>query len=112
MENQTPATYALALADRDRLPWVVAVRGGTIRLYSTATSGAAGQRGRTETFVELNLPLLPSERAGYLQLLFSAATLADGGSIERIRQASSIYTRTVVRLSQYRKCAGAPLRLG
>jgi hypothetical protein len=91
-ENQTPATYALAHADRDRLPWVVAVRGGTIRLYSTATSGAAGQRGRTETFVELNLPLLPSEKAGYLHVLFSAEALADGGSIEEIRQASSIYT--------------------
>jgi hypothetical protein len=79
-------------ADWDRLPWVVAVRGGVIRLYSTATSGAAGQRGRTETFVEFNLPLLPSERAGYLHVLFSAKALADGGSIEEIREASSIYT--------------------
>jgi hypothetical protein len=90
-ENQTPATYALAHADRDRLPWVVAVRGGTIRLYSTSTSGAAGQRGRTETFVELNLPLLRSEQAGYLALLFSADALADGGSIGEIQQASGIY---------------------
>jgi hypothetical protein len=89
-ENQTPATYALAHADRDRLPWVVAVRGGTIRLYSTSTSGAAGQRGRTETFVELNLPLLPSAQAGYLDLLFSAESLAEG-KIGEIRQASSIY---------------------
>ena len=94
-ENQTPATYALVHAERDRLPWVVAVRGGTIRLYSTATSGAAGQRGRTETFVELDLPLLPSAEAGYLHLLFSAAALADGGSIEQIRQASSIYTSSL-----------------
>ena len=38
-ENQTPATYALAHADRNRLPGVVAVRGGMISLYSTATSG-------------------------------------------------------------------------
>ena len=29
-ENQTPVTYALAQADRDNLPWVVAVRSGTI----------------------------------------------------------------------------------
>jgi hypothetical protein len=90
-ENQTPATYALAHTDRDRLPWVVAVRGGTIRLYSTSASGAAGQRGRTETFVELNLPLLPSGQAGYLGLLFSAESLAEG-KIGEIRQASSIYT--------------------
>ncbi len=90
--NQTPATYALYHAERDRLPWVVAVRGGVIRLYSSSTSGAAGQRGRTETFVELNLPLLPSDRAGYLHLLFSDEALADGGSMDEIRQASSIYT--------------------
>ena len=54
-ENQTPVTYGLTHADRDNLPWVVAVRGGVIRLHSTSTSGAAGQRGRAETFVELNL---------------------------------------------------------
>lgn len=63
-----------------------------IRLYSASTSGSAGQRGRTETFVELNLPLLPTESAGYPHLLFSAEALADGGSIEEIRQASSIYS--------------------
>ena len=90
-ENQTPVTYALSHADRDNLPWVVAERGGTIRLYSTSTSGAAGQRGRAETFVELNLPLLPSEKAGYLQLLFSSSALAEGGTISEIQQASSDY---------------------
>ena len=90
-ENQTPVTYALSHADRDNLPWVVAVRGGTIRLYSTSTSGAAGQRGRAETFVELNLPLLPSERAGYLQLLFSSSALGERGTIAEIQRASSDY---------------------
>ena len=90
-ENQTPVTYALSHADRDNLPWVVAVRSGTIRLYSTSTSGAAGQRGRAETFVELNLPLLPSEKAGYLELLFSSTALADGGTMSEIQQASSDY---------------------
>lgn len=90
-ENQTPVSYALAHADRDNLPWVVAVRSGTIRLYSTATSGAAGQRGRTETFVQLNLPLLPSDRAGYLILLFSSDALAEESTFSEIQQASSIY---------------------
>ena len=90
-ENQTPVTYALFHADQDNLPWVVAVRGGTIRLYSTSTSGAAGQRGRAETFVELNLPLLPSEQAGYLQLLFSSSALAEDGTFSQIQRASSDY---------------------
>jgi len=70
-ENQTPVSYALYHADRDNIPWVLAERSGTVRLYSTSTSGAAGQRGRTETFVELNLPLLPTDQAGYLDLLLA-----------------------------------------
>ncbi|WP_143527321.1 Eco57I restriction-modification methylase domain-containing protein [Rubrobacter xylanophilus] len=91
-ENQTPVTYALAHADRDNIPWVVAERSGVLRLYSTSTSGAPGQRGRAETFVELNLPLLPSDQAGYLDLLFSSRALAEDGTISQIQQASSIYT--------------------
>jgi hypothetical protein len=67
------------------------VRGGTIRQYSTSTSGAVGQRGRAETFVELNLPLLPSEKAGYLELLFSSTSEVEGGTILEIQQASSDY---------------------
>lgn len=91
-ENQTPVTYALSHAERENLPWVVAEREGGLRLYSTSTSGAVGQRGRAETFVELNLPLLPSEQAGYLDLLFSSEALAEGGTVSQIQQASSIYT--------------------
>ena len=91
-ENQTPVTYALAHADRDNIPWVLAERSGAVRLYSTSTSGAAGQRGRTETFVELNLPLLPTDQAGYLDLLFSSNALTEGGTVSQIQQASSIFT--------------------
>lgn len=91
-ESQTPVTYALAHADRDNIPWVVAERSGVMRLYSTSTSGASGQRGRAETFVELNLPLLPSDKAGYLDLLFSTTALAEDGTISEIRWASAIFT--------------------
>jgi hypothetical protein len=88
---QTPVTFALAQADRENLPWVVSVRGGTIRLYSTMTSGAAGQRGRAETFVELDLSLLPQDKAGYLHLLFSSEALSKGGTLYEIQQASRDY---------------------
>jgi hypothetical protein len=91
-ENQTPVSYALYHAERDNIPWVVAERSGAVRLYSTSTSGAAGQRGRTETFVELNLPLLPTDQAGYLDLLFSSSALAENGTVSQIQQASSIFT--------------------
>lgn len=91
-ENQTPVTYALSHADRENLPWVMSVRESNLRLYSTSTSGAAGQRGRAETFVELNLPLLPSEKAGYLDLIFSSGALAEGGTVYEIQESSTLYT--------------------
>lgn len=109
-ENQTPVTYALAHAERDNLPWVVAVRSGTIRLYSSSTSGAAGQRGRTETFVGLNLPLLHSEHAAYLALLFSAEALAEG-KIREIQQASSIYASDLSERLRERVCKQVVPRL-
>ncbi|MBA2691492.1 MAG: hypothetical protein H0U65_03230, partial [Rubrobacter sp.] len=96
-ENQTPVTYALAHADRDNIPWVVAERSGAVRLYSTSTSGAAGQRGRAETFVELNLPMLPSEKAGYLPLLFSASALSEDGSLYEIQRDSGVYASELSR---------------
>ena len=94
-DQRTPVTHALTLADREGLRWVVAVRGSTLRLYSTATSGAAGQRGRTETFVELDLPLLADEHAGYLSLLFAADALATGGTFDEIAAASRDFTTSL-----------------
>ena len=89
---QTPVTYALTQADRENLPWVVSVRGRTLRLYSSTTSGAAGQRGRTETYVEVDLSLLPTDRAGYLHLLFSSEALKKGGTFYEVQQASRDFT--------------------
>ena len=42
--------------------------------------------------MELHLPLLPTDQAGYLDLLFSSRAVAEGGSVYQIQQASSIYT--------------------
>ena len=89
---QTPVSYALTQADRDNVPWVISVRGSSLRLYSSATSGAVGQRGRAETYVELDLSLLPSDKAGYLHLLFSADALTQDGSFYEIQQASRDFT--------------------
>lgn len=112
-DHQTPVTYALTQAERDGLPYVLAVRGSMLRLYATTTSGAVGQRGRTETYVGLDLPLLPTEHAGYLPLLFSAEALSEGGTFEAIADASSdfaadlstrlrerVYTQVVPRLAR------------
>src|SRR5690606_36411485 len=64
--NLSPIAYALARADKERLPYVIAVSDGQLRLYPVEAGKGVGQRGRTETFVQLHLDLLPEEKSGYL----------------------------------------------
>ncbi|MPZ15673.1 MAG: hypothetical protein GEU73_14835, partial [Chloroflexi bacterium] len=85
----SPVSHALALADRENLPWVVLTRGHQIRLYSARVGTGVGHRGPEQTFVELNLALLPEEAAGYLALLFAPDALTDGGTLEQILEASA-----------------------
>ncbi len=80
----TPVSHALAVAEQQNAPWVVLTRGSEIRLYAARPDTGVGRKGRAETFVEANLALLPSDRAGYLQLLFSSEALAENGTIEEI----------------------------
>lgn len=80
--GMTPVSWALASAAADNIPYVVVARGPQLRLYTT---GAAARGGKsTSNFVELNLPLLTSDDAGYLPLLFSAPSLLAGGALERL----------------------------
>lgn len=87
----SPVTHALAVADREGLPWVVLTRANQIRVYSAKPDLGVGRKGRAETFVELNLSLLTQEQAGYLPLLAGAAALADGGSFTQILNSSGDY---------------------
>lgn len=90
-DGVSPVSFALARADREHLDYVIAVAGGTVRLYPASPGVGAGRRGRSETFVELNLDLLPEDRAGYLWLLLSADALVEGGSFEEILGRSEDY---------------------
>ena len=87
----SPVSYALAQADRENLDWVVAVAGGTLRLYPAKPGVGTGRRGRSETFVEIDLDLLSGDDAGYLWLMLSAPALSEGGSVEDILRASEDY---------------------
>ena len=87
----SPVSYALAQADRENLDWVVAVAGGTLRLYPAKPGVGTGRRGRSETFAEINLDLLSGDDVGYLWLLLSATALSEGGSVEEILRASEDY---------------------
>jgi len=88
--GMTPVQYALAKADDENLDYVVVDRGSSLRIHTAAGKGV-GRRGRTETFVEIHLDLLPTDRAGYLWLLFSGPALAKEGSFTKILEESQDY---------------------
>jgi hypothetical protein len=58
----SPVSYALHQADQQRVPYVIVTEGPTLRLYPVETDVGVGRRGRTETFVEVHLDLLPDVR--------------------------------------------------
>ena len=78
----SPVSHAMAVAHRNRIRWVILTRASEIRLYAADPGTGVGGRGPTETYVEANLSLMSDDQAGYLELLFSARALADGGSVE------------------------------
>lgn len=84
----SPVTYALKKADDENLSWVVMVQGRRVRLYSTATDRGVGRRGRTETYVECQTPLLADSDLAYLWLIFSAEALVPDGSLDQILKES------------------------
>ncbi len=84
----SPITYALTVADREGLPWVVVQHGAKVRVYPARVGVGVGRRGRTETYVECHAGLLPDVDAAYLWLLCSADALGPGGSLEQILEAS------------------------
>ncbi len=87
----SPVDKALALADRKEVTWVILTRASEIRLYSARRDTGVGRRGRAETFVELNLALLPPREAGFLHLIFSADALDRGGTLAGILAQSERY---------------------
>jgi len=90
--GSSPVSLALARADADRLPFVVVTRGAQIRLYAADKRiVGVGRKGRSETFLQADLALLPPKAAGYLPLLFGAQALLPEGSFEQILERSKNY---------------------
>ena len=83
-DGTSPVSRGLAVADKQNVDWVILTRASEIRLYAARADTGVGRKGRAETFVELNLSLLPSDQAGYVHLLFSTDALVKGGTFEKI----------------------------
>lgn len=80
----TPITYALHIAENERLPYVIIVQGRKIRLYPVDSSVGVGSRGRSETFIEIHTSLIPSNMAAYLWVIFSSEALKNNGFLENL----------------------------
>ena len=89
--GSSPVSQALAKADAENLEYLIVTCGSRIRLYPVRPGVGTGQRGRTETFTELNLDLLADSQAGYLWLLFSATALQKNGAVSQILESSTRY---------------------
>ena len=84
----SPVSYALHVAQRENIPYVVLLQGSKLRLYPTKTGVGVGQRGQTETYVEITASLLRDSDAAYLWLLFSAEAMSDGGTLAQLIEQS------------------------
>lgn len=84
----SPVTHALTVARRHRVRWVVLTRKRSIRLHPVSPDLGVGRRGRTTTYVEINLDMLSEERSAFLWLLFSSEALSDAGTVDEILAAS------------------------
>lgn len=88
----SPVSYALAVADRENLPYVVIQRGAKVRVYPARVGVGVGRRGRTETYVECHAGLLHEDNAALLWLLCSAEALMPGGSLDDLIAASGRFS--------------------
>ncbi|MFH1219064.1 MAG: hypothetical protein V1694_01245 [Candidatus Eisenbacteria bacterium] len=90
--DHSPVGYALAVADRENLPYVVVQHEAKIRLYPTHVGVGVGRRGRSETYAECHTGLLNSKDLPLLWLLFSAEALLEGGSLQQLIEASGRFS--------------------
>ncbi len=84
----SPVSYALAVADRENLPYVMVLQDSKLRLYPVKLGVGVGRRGRTETYVEIHTNLLRDADAAYLWLLFSAEAILQDGTLDQLIEES------------------------
>lgn len=88
-ESVSAVQHGLAAADRLELDWLVLVRGRTLRLYSSKPDVGVGRRGRSATYLEINLDLISEEQLGLVTLCFGAGALTEGGTVAALLESSS-----------------------
>lgn len=85
----SPVAFGLRIAMNKGVPWLVVLRRDQIRLYPGKDGVGVGQKGQTETFIELDLASLDADYSALLPLIFSASALAPDGAAQQLLDDSS-----------------------
>jgi len=96
--HSSPVSWGLSVAAEQGVPWLIMLRREQLRLYPARDGVGVGQKGQTETYLELDLAALADEYLGLLTLVFSAEALGEKGSAqelldESVRYATALGTR-------------------
>jgi hypothetical protein len=87
----SPVAYAVSIAQKHELSWVMILRGSQLRLYPARAELGVGRKGLAETYFEVDLALVTDESAGFLPLVFAAEALSPKGSTAEILASSAQY---------------------
>jgi len=89
--HASPVAWGLSIAAERGVPWLIMLRREQIRLYPAKDGVGVGQKGQTETYLELDLAALSDEYLGLLTLIFSAQALAENGTAQQLLEESVRY---------------------
>ena len=84
----SPVAFGLNVAARQGVPWLFVLRKDQIRIYPAKDGVGVGQKGQVETYLEVDLAAIDSERAGLLALIFSAEALEPNGTAHELLEGS------------------------
>jgi hypothetical protein len=87
----SPVAFGLNVAARQGVPWLFVLRKDQIRIYPAKDGVGVGQKGQVETYLEIDLAAIDSERAGLLTLIFSAHALEPNGTANDLLQGSQLF---------------------
>lgn len=87
----SPVAFGLNVAARQGVHWLFVLRKDQIRIYPAKDGVGVGQKGQVETYLEIDLAAIDSERAGLLTLIFSADALEPNGTANDLLQGSQLF---------------------
>lgn len=79
-----PVAFGLRVAAERGIAWLVVLRDDQVRLYPGRDGVGVGQKGQTETFVELDLAALDTNYSALLPLIFSVDALGPDGTAQQL----------------------------